>query len=345
MARRTKHDAQVDPFNAGEPTLPWDESPSPFGEGDQTAEECEFGDKPYDSPTKRRDNYQAPEADAPQPPSGGDSTARQRKKAARAKVKSEKRTAMATPQATPVAHKRLRTTIGVFIAVIALGYILPLFTNLASGVVEDVTSAYNAFTNTDPDYPGTPDDEDGSILTADPDVEEEQAKKECEDAVDEHIARMLAENSMQRTEFATMLSEMYEANTEFTADELGIDARGFANWLLDNFTYEIDSCFVFDDGTANLYFATWAPNATDVMLNANTDIYDYLSDEGAYDVDDYTLSSAQKERVRKMHAVAMSKTPLDSEFFASVTLELKNGIWVVDGDSIEDEVATALGIW
>ena len=25
MARRKEHDAQVDPFTAGEPTLPWDE--------------------------------------------------------------------------------------------------------------------------------------------------------------------------------------------------------------------------------------------------------------------------------------------------------------------------------
>lgn len=68
MARRIKHDAQVDPFTAGEPTLPWDESPSPFGENDQAVEECAFGDEPYDGPTKEPDNYNAPAADEEQEP-------------------------------------------------------------------------------------------------------------------------------------------------------------------------------------------------------------------------------------------------------------------------------------
>lgn len=68
MARRNKHDAQVDPFTAGEPTLPWDESPSPFGENDQAVEECAFGDEPYDGPTKEPDNYNAPAADEEQEP-------------------------------------------------------------------------------------------------------------------------------------------------------------------------------------------------------------------------------------------------------------------------------------
>lgn len=68
MARRNKHDAQVDPFTAGEPTLPWNESPSPFGENDQAVEACAFGDEPYDGPTKEPDNYNAPAADEEQEP-------------------------------------------------------------------------------------------------------------------------------------------------------------------------------------------------------------------------------------------------------------------------------------
>ena len=43
MARRSKHDTQVDPFNAGEPTLPWDEPDAPDLLADRHhAEDCAF---------------------------------------------------------------------------------------------------------------------------------------------------------------------------------------------------------------------------------------------------------------------------------------------------------------
>lgn len=71
MARRSKHDTQVDPFNAGEPTLPWDEPDAPDLLADRHhAEDCAFGEEPYTSPTKMRDNYSAPDSDAPKKPSG-----------------------------------------------------------------------------------------------------------------------------------------------------------------------------------------------------------------------------------------------------------------------------------
>lgn len=60
MARQ---DSNIDPFNAGEPILPWNDSAQLHDE-----DGCVFDDQPYNAPSKRQDDYEAPASSADQAP-------------------------------------------------------------------------------------------------------------------------------------------------------------------------------------------------------------------------------------------------------------------------------------
>ena len=104
MARRKQHDAQVDPFTAGEPTLPWDE-PGVFDGlfNGIEPETCILDGSPYDGPTKTRDDYEAPSADdtadhSQREQSPSPSEARERKRQMQAERTAARRAAKAAPK-------------------------------------------------------------------------------------------------------------------------------------------------------------------------------------------------------------------------------------------------------
>ncbi|MDO4437681.1 MAG: hypothetical protein Q4B77_07025 [Coriobacteriaceae bacterium] len=336
MARRVLHDEYVDPFNAGEPTLPWCEPDSLelHDEPEHDAEVCAFGDDPYDGPTKAPDNYQAPEANEPldensSVQSDDGLTPRQRKLIARAKLKEAR--SSAKPAGTGTRPKRKHPVVKTILIFAVLVNVVPLALSLAVDFIE----------RNDPQDDPPPD----FVDIADPSTSE-QDKAACEKVVREYLQAATAQNSPMRQEIAGKLSDLYKQSTGLSAEELGVDSVSFANWLMDHFTYEIDSCYVFEDGTANLYFTSWGPSAASILSESSSDIYDYL-DSQDFSISDeaITLSDSQKERTRSIHADAVESAPLTSDTFSSVSLTKKGSAWVFDSDEMDEELTRALGIW
>lgn len=445
MARRTKHDAQVDPFTAGEPTLPWDESPSPFGEDNQAVEECAFGDEPYDGPTKEPDNYNAPAADEEQEPvtsidpmylrelfslskngeqDGNSKKAGRRRHRARASkaggpsasagdlgpvgasgsstfpgssatsVPSGHSTSVGAsahavdsgstrgsgsvgpsgpvgPSASARASRRQntkrrakpnsgnrgtsktstsrRTAIRTIIFVI-------LFFNVAPIACTGAISLLDAFdsrpsVDASHDEPAhTPSDNDlSSDDTAESPEEspDDIAKQKCLDIAAARLNEVSSADGPERERIVAFLNTYFANSLGYTTEELGIDADAFAVWALQNFSYEIESCYVHtDEGTAAVYFNVWCPSASTIANTADEAIFDRLYQEIDFFADvPEPLTDAQKDQVRALFAEALDDSWQDDPGFSCIDFVFEDGEWKADEDSFADEMDLVLGIW
>lgn len=415
MARRIKHDAQVDPFTAGEPTLPWDESPSPFGENDQAVEECAFGDEPYDGPTKEPDNYNAPAADEEQEPvtsidpmylrelfslskngeqdGGSKKTVRRRHRArankaggpsahagdsapvgasahavdsgstrdsdpvgpsasARASRRQDtKRRAKSnsgnrgTSKTSTPRHAAIRTIIFVI-----------LFFNVAPIACTGAISLLDAFdsrpsVDASHDEPAhTPSDNDLSSDDTAKSPEESPddiAKQKCLDIAAARLNEVSSADGPERERIVAFLNTYFVNSLGYTTEELGIDADAFAVWALQNFSYEIESCYVHtDEGTAAVYFNVWCPSASTIANTADEAVFDRLYQEIDFFADvPEPLTDAQKDQVRALFAEALDDSWQDDPGFSCIDFVFEDGEWKADEDSFADEMDLVLGIW
>ena len=439
MARRIMHDAQVDPFTAGEPTLPWDESPSPFGEDDQAVEECAFGDEPYDGPTKEPDNYNAPAADEEQEPvtsidpmylrelfslskngeqDGNSKKAGRRRHRARASkaggpsasagdlgpvgasdsstfpgssatsVPSGHSTSVGAsahavdsgstngsgsvgPSASARASRRQdtkrraksnsgnsgpsktstsrRTAIRTIIFVI-------LFFNVAPIACTGAISLLDAFdsrpsVNASHDEPAhTPSDDDLSSddTAANPEESPDDiAKQKCLDIATARLDEVSSADGPERERIVAFLNTYFVNSLGYTTEELGIDADAFAVWALQNFSYEIESCYVHtDEGTAAVYFNVWCPSASTIANTADEAIFDRLYQEIDFFADvPKPLTDSQKDQVRAIFAEALDDSLQDDPGFSCIDFVFEDGEWKADEDSFAGEIDLVLGIW
>lgn len=439
MARRIKHDAQVDPFTAGEPTLPWDESPSPFGEDDQAVEECAFGDEPYDGPTKEPDNYNAPAADEEQEPvtsigpmylrelfslskngeqDGNSKKAGRRRHRARASkaggpsasagdlgpvgasdsstfpgssatsVPSGHSTSVGAsahavdsgstngsgsvgPSASARASRRQdtkrrakpnsgnrgtsktstsrRTAIRTIIFVILFFNVAPIACTGAISLLDAFDSRPSIDASHDePAHTPSDDDLSGDDTAANPEESPDDiAKQECLDIATARLNEVSSADGPECKRIVAFLNTYFSDSLGYTAEELGIDADAFAAWALQNFSYEIESCYVHtDEGTSAVYFNVWCPSASTIANTADEDIFDRLYQEIDFFAEvPEPLTDSQKDQVRAIFAEALDDSWQDDPGFSCIDFVFEDGEWKADEDSFAGEMDLVLGIW
>lgn len=415
MARRNKHDAQVDPFTAGEPTLPWDESLSPFGENDQAVEECAFGDEPYDGPTKEPDNYNAPAADEEQEPitsidpmylralfslskngeqdGGSKKTVRRRHRArankaggpsahagdsapvgasahavdsgstrdsdpvgpsasARASRRQDtKRRAKSNSgnRSTSKTSTSRRTAIRTIIFVILFFNVAPIACTGAISLLDAFDSRPSVDASHDEPAHARSDNDLSSDDTAKSPEEspDDIAKQKCLDIAAARLNEVSSADGPERERIVAFLNTYFVNSLGYTTEELGIDADAFAVWALQNFSYEIESCYVHtDEGTAAVYFNVWCPSASTIANTADEAVFDRLYQEIDFFADvPEPLTDAQKDQVRALFAEALDDSWQDDPGFSCIDFVFEDGEWKADEDSFADEMDLVLGIW
>lgn len=352
MARRSKHDTQVDPFNAGEPTLPWDEPDAPDLLADRHhAEDCAFGEEPYTSPTKMRDNYSAPDSDAPKKPSGDGLTPRQRKQAARAKAKSERRAAKAAPKDTTKPRRGKRSVFSLIIILIALVNIVPSLFSTAFDLVRDVTAPLASLLEPEPEIdfdsdpigPDAPQDGDSSGDASGYELDEQ----ECIALVDEYLSAELVSDHTRDLLVKTLNADCDSALLG-TCEELGIDAQAWADWEMSHLSYTIDSCFVYtEDNTATVYVSYTTAGGIFELQDIYDEIDRYLKDIDAWD-EEWNLrplSDAEKTKVGDMFTEGMADIDAEQETLFGSELVRKDGEWAINEDAMTETMSMVLGVW
>lgn len=332
MAARNKHDIQVDPFNAGEPILPWDE-PSTYvgGEGD----DCAFGDAPYQSPTKSRDNYDAPSSHDPSARAQFEDAQdrREARRAAKAAAKTAKRQARAElKRATGSKPFRIFKTIFIIVLLVNL---LPVIFGLFGLIFDDV-------------LPEIFDDGSSVEETHLPrPVADDVQERECIDTVAARLDQIA--NGEDETIRATIVAQLEGGFSDalgYSAAELGIDPNEYADWLFASFSYEITSVYVYEDGSASLFFDSWSASSYAVEDDMTTAIYDYLDAEGLLrDSSRPPLTEEQRSAVHALFVESLAGADSDDYFCANVLLDDIVDVWTIDEEEFESQAEMALGLF
>lgn len=319
---RTRHDSNIDPFNAGEPVMPEDTLQDDF-----SGDACSFANHSYSAPQKRPDSYRAPTDDSPTGAAGRDSNVATKRpsrpwraafKANSNKSNQKPRTADLTPSNSP---KRAARRNKVAIVILAL-FILGTAGNLLDSALSDV-SLPSSFGNALFTY-----DEDSSSHSRadelDP-TEPDEEDRAVYDATDQALSN-LQDNESVHKRICDDFSQELESSCGYSAEELGIDPSSYADKLLDSFTYQIDSVYAFTDfddssdnrGTA--FFDYFVPDTYDFDETLHEELNDYLYDEGLTSTHG-ELTDAQKERVREIYNDALDEIEDDDNESSYGSLE------------------------
>lgn len=347
MARRKEHDAQVDPFTAGEPTLPWDEPGVFDGLFDGIEPEtCILDGSPYDGPTKTRDDYEAPSADdtaddSRREQSPSPSEARERKRQMQAERIAARRAAKAAPK-----DKRGPSPLGKTVRAIAifvvLANVLPALFYSIGGLFSDLTSETNSPELIEPEVPSY----DGHDPSPGIDMDSlDDDERTCVQICEAYLQAIASEQSPERTAVIDGLNQSMMETTGYTCEELGIDANAYADWALSNFSYRIDSCYAHtDEGTASLYLYTWGPDLLDMRATLRQSVYSYMSE---LDTDEAgakrPLAENEQAHIRGLLAEAIENAEMDSESFLGFQLAFEDGTLVLDLEQAQYQLGIPLG--
>lgn len=347
-------DSQVDPFNAGDPVMPGGE-PEWLDEGEDF--EDAFDDEPpyaphgdkdgvphkasdnYQAPTTSGHDYDAPSIDAPARTTVGQGAARWHRaaKALSDKAGSGKRGGSGCAVAILV----------FFLLVGGLGDMLVgCVSTVGTRVFEGVGSVLSGDDLSIGNLPP------GDGLDRGHDWREyaDELDLAAGDAFERRMDALLADPSGDpATGFVTSAVDGYVLNwVGYGTDALGIDAHAAAVWALSDLTYEIESVYAYDDGTATVYLDTEAPSLVALVDAADDDISAYLiaNDLSIWDGSDPgELSDAQRAETSAIWAETLDRTEELDESFLSVELARTDGVWTVDEASLEEMLRKSVGLY
>ena len=318
------YEQQVDPFNAGEPVMPWDDPSALHDEG------CELpADSGYTAEEKPRDDYRAPERPAAH--------------------RDERPAEVTTVDNSPTAGKSAKRPAapsgkpgcirGVYMAVMLVILVMILFSALGSCVSDVFMSAV--------------DNEMSDSNHAALDYSQEQADADEQAIADAVAARMdkLADDPTVIEMAKQGLDEKLESYVGYTAEELGIDADAYAAWFLSQMSYQISYAYSYDDGTGAASLEITSPLAYKIASDFYSETSDYLMANKLYGsygdgggAEAAPLTSEQQNQMRGFFANVLAATEPSEDGYMNVAASKDdNGTWQLDEQDIQDELSYLLG--
>lgn len=342
-----RNDSNIDPFNAGEPSLPWDDPSALADERGRDAGGYEAPQDSYDGPVKTEDDYQAPqvntEDDVPKP----DSSREQERRRAASSSGPRSHTGTSASSPNPVARPKRKSIWFIIILICAA-------TGFGSEVIDQVSNGFDSFfgesstsdnengAESQPasdsasaaDTKGTDKDADSSRK-----LSEKQARKIAQDRLDE-----LANDTEVKSWIASALSQKIQKSLAYSADELGIDTNAYAAWMLENTSFEFTKAYVFDTASnpsASLYFNASAPSTSDVFNQSCYDAQEYFMNQKIYYWDGRDKLPAptdeQKTQVQSLFT-ARQQDPKLATTSLNIELIYRDGAWTVDNGSLQRQL-------
>lgn len=353
MALFNRRGDDADPFNAGEPIMPWDDPASTHD-----IDECVFGEKAYRAPLKSTDNY-TPSA---QQPTDSEQTAtdanRNRTKKAKkverkntvSKTKASAKTAEARTASSMVenlqqldhaahkVHRGRRTLFTIAALIVGINLIAGLLSSCTSLIVsiasdvfddDDTHSSWTYSTDQDEDYGGIVDDID----------RENQGKN----AVAECANELLGNTEELDAIYTEKLNERLEIDLGYTADELGINAQDYCEWARGCTLFTVGNAYTYEKATF-VYFDTEYPYLSEISETFCDDAESYLDEEGLDRLYGKPLNDRQKEHMQKIFSEALAETNTTYSGSGCILLTEEDGEWVFDDDVFKQELYRSIGL-
>ena len=338
-------DAQVDPFNAGEPALPWDDSSSIADDGevfDEENDEVEYAahgegpgagvphkpDDNYQAPTTRGHDYDAPSIDEP-------------KKPAKKRPRRSRQSHAPAPDAPKAPETRSQSKLGNALAVIVtliiafsvIGSVMPLVSSCAMNVFADNASdgTYSSSTQISLSY-------DGDEWVD----ENDRAASAATERLDDLLAG--SSSAELRERIAAHIDDMFVQAEGMSSDELGIDVEEWAAQVVSGTELgEVEAYAYPEDGEAHAYVDVAAPSVNNAFWEADEAVFEYLYQNELLGTPG-ALDEKDRERISELFQEATDDIE-PAELFLSVNLELVDGEWMVDEESLDLFVQDAYGLY
>lgn len=336
MGFLNREHSNVDPFNAGEPVMPWDDPQTSQGEQENpiftTESAGASGDRGYHAPTKEQDGYE-PVMHEAEHDQGFVAEPKQKRAGASTPAKT-KRVVVTTSVSKPSKGGPKKLILGLVIGAVALNVLLSVI-GAAVDIVEDVilditdsdstsyTSSYSASST------AKYDDEDEQKLT-------EQAQAKLDTA--------LEDTASMDARYLKVLNERLKISLGLTADEAGLDTDAFCTWMRERTTMEISSVFCYDDGT--VYLGSTYPALYKLNDVFGDKAFEYLNKQG---IDPYSttgkheLTDKQKEHVNELFLKGLDKLTQTTSGSARVEFDKEGDTWEIDNDDFAEALDELLG--
>lgn len=328
-------DSNTDPFNAGEPTLPWQ---------DPDSEAYDVAGEPYEAP---RYNGGDPEA-APRPPATHQAPSRRR--AGRGRTRSADvqrretgRRAEQQARTTGRIASIFRTALGAFFVVwmIVLGlFLMSEFMGCTAGP---------SATGTRPVETDPPTYEEPSYVGSDPDEAEDQCQQIAQARLDSLVAVDTPDHAAAASRIAAAFAQQVEHDFDRTVEELGLDPATVAEWVIASLTYEVTSAYAFpqaDQPHASVYFDTESYSMMTMYFTFLETARTYLLDQGltlASGGQDRALDKTQKIELARQLQAAMDQAGA-REVAMCVRFTVENDAWTVDEQELERYCGYVFGL-
>lgn len=342
-------ETQVDPFNAGEPELPWDdlamteaeasdeEGPSyaAHGEGPGAGQPHKADDN-YRAPTTRERDYDAPsieDAGAEKP-----AQSRRRRRSGRAQGTSVAGAPAAPGRPAAARHRGCALMSLVFAIVIALTVIaiviavLDSNAGIGSNSVDD--TGWGGFV-------------DMPAATGEVDEDEQDGAADARQAFEARMDELLADPASGELHDAVraQLDERILSSLGYEAADLGVDTDALATWICERATFTVDDAYDNGDGTATVYFEGNAPSTSGVVSALFDEVFDYLSDHQLWG-EGTGRPPSDEDRAHVSAALDdLLADDLIGYTYLSAELSWQDGAWVVDEQSLSEALDLAFGIY
>ena len=143
---------------------------------------------------------------------------------------------------------------------------------------------------------------------------------------------IVAKDEKFKGELSEEYAESFEQNFGADYAEMGIDSAAFAEWVLTDFSYEIDSVFV-DGDTATVYVDTTERDVFDFLMNFGDAVAAY-----SQTIDADTVADVEaKAKVAELFSQTMADTTEMTTYFAAFDFVKQGDAWIIDEDSAEEE--------
>ena len=139
---------------------------------------------------------------------------------------------------------------------------------------------------------------------------------------------------------AAAFTQRIENDFDLTPDELGVNPAIVAEWVIGSLIYKGVDTHAFpeaDDPYASVYFDVEACSMMTMYYEFQSDLYDYLSEQGLYLLDikqGKELADAQKTDIADILQAAMAETG-SRESSMRVRLTLQDDTWKIDEADFE----------
>lgn len=354
----SRSDSNIDPFNAGEPELPWDD-PSSRVDAPRSAQDHSDSDSagPIESPAEPVGTYEAPQKEpdsyaAPEEEGEGSSASRSRVGAAKASAstkpsktsKSSKPSAGASTSSNGEQSGKKNSGCGCATMVLIVALI---GTGALGSIARCSYEAFYAITGQRSDSVGTS-TEPSTQSSFDVGAAKEQIKKDLDDRLGK-----LSDDDALHQRIVAVLDKQVKEYLGYGIGDLGVDGNAFADAMLKSLSYKIGSTYVHPSSdietTGSAYYDVAAINGTQCATDFIGQAQAYLQEKGIYAFGGATdlpaLSEDQKAFLQgAMNEIVTSAKPDKARAF-SLDYTYENGTWKPDQSELSNDALSYFNLY